>query len=79
MPGRGPAPNPNSRRSRTAPLPKTVIAAEPLADPIGPDLRLRLEKTGTSRRAQLQADTPAGRQMLQKIYSKNEKSEFTII
>jgi len=32
-----------------------------------PDLRLRLEKTGTSRRAQLQADTPAGRQMLQKI------------
>lgn len=35
-----------------------------------PDLRLRLEKTGTSRRAQLQADTPAGRQMLQKIASK---------
>ncbi|MEZ5507443.1 MAG: tRNA (adenosine(37)-N6)-threonylcarbamoyltransferase complex ATPase subunit type 1 TsaE [Gammaproteobacteria bacterium] len=32
-----------------------------------PDLRLRLEKTGNSRRAHLQAHTPAGRQMLQKI------------
>jgi len=35
-----------------------------------PDLRLRLEKTGNSRRAHLQAHTPAGRQMLQKIASK---------